>query len=226
MRFITTRICGKCKNKVILEQNDFIYYKNKYYHFDCFKNKLIEKKRNSLSIDSAMQLANQLKYDSDNNVFVIDTIDKSHLYQYLQKTYGIVYMPKFIYQKFSDIFNGTYKNIMNGQGIPPCDLLDMWERKQNFLDKTKVWNESKGKVMESLQLIQYDLAIIMSKYDSYLKWKEAQKIKTIDRERIKNEMNDKIDYGKLGNSSNNINNNDDNNGNNNGINISDILDEI
>jgi hypothetical protein len=41
----------------------------------------------------------------------------------------------FIYQKLNDIFSGNYKGMT--QGIPPYDLLDMWERKQNFLNKTR-----------------------------------------------------------------------------------------
>jgi hypothetical protein len=195
MKFITTRICGQCHDKVILEQNDFIYFKEKYYHPNCFITQLLSKKRNPPTVEIATELANQLKYESANNPIIIDIIDKSHLYQYLQKTYSAVYMPKFIYQKFSDIFNGTYKNIMNGQGIPPCDLLDMWERKQNFLNKTRAWNESKGKVMETLQLIQYDLAIIMSKYDSYLKWKMEQKL--IDEQNKKEREKTNINYNAI-----------------------------
>ena len=61
-------------------------------------------------------------------------------------------------------------------GIPPSDLLDMWKRKIDILNGIAKKNETKGIHMQPDQRLNYDLSILVNKYDSYLRWKEKQRI--------------------------------------------------
>ena len=49
-------------------------------------------------------------------------------------------------------------------------------------------NRKKGKDINGISLVYYDLAILLGKYDAYLKWKEQQKLAQADAEeqRVKN----------------------------------------
>lgn len=67
-------------------------------------------------------------------------------------------------------------------GIPPSDLLDMWQRKIDMLNGIAKKNEVKGIHMQPEQRLSYDLSILINKYDSYLRWKEKQKILEAEKE--------------------------------------------
>lgn len=76
--------------------------------------------------------------------------------------------------------------------VPVEDLWDMWRKKMSFLRKVHEFNTRKGKKIEGAALITYDLAIILSKYDGYLKWKEEQALAKTG----KSEEQVNIDYEK------------------------------
>ena len=69
-----------------------------------------------------------------------------------------------------------YEVITNGKlegmtkPIPPEHMYDMWVQKSNYLDKLNMQNISKGKKIEGYLRVNYDLSVIISKYDDYLKW--------------------------------------------------------
>ena len=67
----------------------------------------------------------------------------------------------------------------------------MWKQKKNYLLKQADYNRKKGNEIDSMGQVYYDLAILLSKYDGYLKWKEQQKIARIEQEKQKN---DSVDY--------------------------------
>ena len=60
--------------------------------------------------------------------------------------------------------------------IPACDLLEMWKKKKTFLTKVYQKNLSENKTFSPENRIYYDLAILINKYNSFLKWKEEQSI--------------------------------------------------
>ncbi len=125
--------------------------------------------------------------------------------------YDITLLPKYFYMQLAKIPKGTYKG--QGKPIPFDDLLDMWERKMPYLNKTYQRNCDKGKRIDGIARIMYDLAILMSKYDSYLEWKsmnETQKTAEIAVART-----EKIDYKNVTNIEENKNND-----------VNDILDDI
>lgn len=82
-------------------------------------------------------------------------------------------IPTTVWQKLGNIYNGTFKGM--SVGIPPSDLLDMWQRKIDMLNGIAKKNEVKGIHMQPEQRLSYDLSILVNKYDSYLRWKEKQK---------------------------------------------------
>jgi hypothetical protein len=202
MEIQTTRKCHLCKEKIVLENDKFVLYKNEeYYHYDCFITFMNDKKRNKLSQEEILELAKKLQLQSNDKIKKI--ISENHLYKYLEKRYELVYTPSFIFVKFNSVFNGTYKNLTE----PVCaeDLLDMWIRKESYLDKTYQWKLSKGESMDGIGRMWYDLAILMSKVSGYRKWKDEQRANE-NKDRIIEEQT-KMDYKLINKYTlNNINN--------------------
>jgi hypothetical protein len=210
-----TRKCKQCKEYINIEQDDFIYYKKRYYHFDCAVNEQLERKNNKLTkekcIDKFIQLQNETKEEIDN------IINREKLYKWLQFTYNAVVLPSYFYIKMDEIFSGIYKGL--SKEIPPEDLLDMWKRKFNELERVNDHNKRKGKLLIGISRINYDLAILLSKYDSYLKWKEEQKLLENEKQNIINEASKpKINYELINKS---IDSNQESS-----TNINDLLDEV
>ncbi len=174
----TIRKCHECHEKIILEKDPFILDKEIYRHYDCFIKYLLNKKRNKVNKDEAIKIADSKKEES--RLLVKSIIAKNHLYQWIQRSYNIVTLPSCFFTKMDAVFNGTYKGM--AIGIPPEDLLDMWERKWKDLCNTYAWNIAKGKIIDDVGRINYDLAIILSKSTSYYKWKEKQKKNNLESE--------------------------------------------
>jgi len=155
----------------VLEVDKFVIYKNnEYYHNDCFI-EIINKKKKKLSQEEISIMIKELQ--EKNKDKIKDIVDKNHLFEYITRKYELIYKPKYIYIKFEQVFNGSYKNL--SESVSPEDLLDMWQRKEGYLDRTNQWKISKGEVMEGLGRMWYDLAIVLSKLSSYRKWKDQQK---------------------------------------------------
>jgi len=194
MEIQTIRKCKLCKENIVLETSKFVPYNgDKYYHYDCFITFMESKKRNNFSQEEIKHLAEELQEQYFNKTKNI--INENHLFKYLQKRYGLVYMPTFIFVKFNSVFDGTYKNL--SEPVNAEDLLDMWIRKESYLDKNYQWKLSKGECMDDIGRMWYDLATLMAKVSSYRKWKMSQVINEITKENIIEEKKSKIDYTKL-----------------------------
>lgn len=207
------RKCSKCKQSIELDKDNVIYCKDKYYHFDCFIELQLNKKRNKLSKEEWIIKAKQIQEETKSILKYI--VDKEKLFKWIQYKYNIVVLPKYFFIKMDSIFNGTYKGL--SKGIPAEDILDMWQRKKKELDRLADNNKRKGKELDKIARVQYDLAIILSKYDSYLEWKEKQKVLELEKTTIAETYN-KIDYKTIHKVVENQNKNNDD--------ISDILDEV
>lgn len=95
---------------------------------------------------------------------------------WLCKEYELSYMPKYMFEIINEIEKGEYKNLI--KPIPFEDLQDMWQRKLPYLKKVHFRNQCAGKEMRDVAWLKYDLAIVLSKYDDYLSWKEKQLLAT------------------------------------------------
>ena len=124
---------------------------------------------------------------------------------WLYEQYNVSFLPKHFFMQLQDVYKGKYKGL--NKPVPVEDLWDMWKRKMPKLLQIYDKNKRMGKDMDGYLRIRYDLAIILSKYDNYLQWKEEQKqanaeaqeqsTQTIDYNRITvKSKNDKIDKKK------------------------------
>ena len=87
-----------------------------------------------------------------------------------------------------------------------------------YLLKLHDKNKRSGKDMDGMCRIYYDMSVVLAKYDSYLKWKEEQKLAQVEEK----DKAESIDI-RLDKITNLISNNDNNS---NTLDIDSILDEI
>ncbi len=131
---------------------------------------------------------------------------------WLYRQYEVSFLPKYFFMNLDKVYKGTYKNLT--KPVPVDDLWDMWQRKMPYLLKVYDKNKRSGKIMEGVSRINYDLAIVLSKYDSYLAWKDQQMQALAQNE---SNTSQSIDYKKMASSP--IRKNSE-------IDINEIIDEI
>ena len=196
------RKCGCCGEYLYINKNnidDAIYYDKKTYHSSCFIN-ICKKRSANKRVDISEKwnwVYNHIKsIKNDTYLHFIDLIEKDEVYQFIKEAYDLTIIPTTVWQKLSNIYEGTFKGM--SVGIPPSDLLDMWKRKIDMLNGIAKKNETKGIHMQPDQRLNYDLSILVNKYDSYLRWKEKQRILEAEKEteKTQNIVSQSIGYTK------------------------------
>ena len=193
---IITRKCSICKNPIYINDTNedfFITLKNKtksYTHTNCYIKKQTTKKRSPKTVEECQKYIEQCRQNTE--VTEKKKNAKNELYEFLFDMYDISYFPQYFYIKMDSVYKGTMKNL--NKPVPPEDLLDMWKQKRNYLDKVAEQNRKKGNEILGVNRVNYDLAILLSKYDSYLKWKEQQKIAIAELDESKKRSIEKIEY--------------------------------
>ncbi len=185
------RKCSCCEEYFYINNEnieDAIYYDKKTYHSSCFINicnKRSKMKREDVSQKWTWVLNNleHIREESFNHLSL--AITKEDVFNFIKDAYDVTIIPTTVWQKLGDIYNGTFKGMTIG--IPPKHLLDMWKRKIDMLNGIANRNSTKGITMNVNQRINYDLSILVNKYDSYLKWLEKQKILEAEKEIEKSE---------------------------------------
>ena len=185
------RKCSCCGEDFYISKDnidDAIYYDKKTYHSSCFINicnKRSQMKREDVSQKWTWVLnhLDSIKQESYEHLKL--AVVKENVFNFIKDAYDITIIPTTVWQKLSNIYNGTFKGMT--YGIPPEHLLDMWERKIDMLNGIANRNNTKGITMNVDQRINYDLSVLVNKYDSYLKWLEKQKILEAEKEIEKNE---------------------------------------
>jgi hypothetical protein len=218
-------VCDKPKTKTIkLETDKFIFYNNSYFHYDCFIKLQMKKKKNGveLTYDQAKDLADKMVIKTSQSEVINSLIDRDRLTYWIYENYNLTVLPVLFFQKIKQINDGTFSTRVNTP-ISYYDLLQMFKKMKTYLDKVNNNNERKGKKIDSVGRINYDLAIVINNYDDYLKWKQKQKAEEIENTETKNDIISK----------NNININTitslqrkNNQKESEEINIADILDEV
>lgn len=229
-----TRKCNACKKLIDISEmssDDYffrIYGKTKqYFHSECYIEQQMNRKRNPMTREECLTYISERKSENvEQNIEKkkeqkINAV-KDQLYDFIADMYDISFFPTFFYIKMNTVYKGTYKGLK--KSVPPEDLLDMWEQKKNYLLKVYERNRTQGKEMEGLQRVYYDLAILLSKYDSYLNWKDKQKIAQSDIRERENRTNDFISQKII--SQNKPNNPNSHTVGNKEIDINSILDDI
>ena len=202
------RKCGCCGEYLYINKNnidDAIYYDKKTYHSSCFIN-MCEKRSANKRVDISQKwkwIYNHIELiKNDTYSHLMNSIEKDEVFQFIKDAYDLTIVPTTVWQKLSNIYDGTFKGMSTG--IPPSDLLDMWRRKIDMLNGIAKKNEVKGIHMQPDQRLNYDLTILVNKYDSYLKWKEKQKILQTEKEteKTQNIVSQSIGYMKNTNQDN------------------------
>lgn len=216
---IKCAICGCNITKKVISHKIPNGKRNRTLCGDCydkyFNANLNEDELNQMFLDiiklkskSKKQTNTCKKRDTDN--------PQGRFITYIQETYDINSFNNYEYIKFAKIVNGTYKNMK--EGISYEDLLLMFQKQYNNLNKIYMSNIAKGnKFTDGKSRFNYDLAIIINKYDSFKKWKQKQEIlKAEIKEKQQQENEVKIDYKNIKTENNSKDE----------IDISDILDDI
>lgn len=185
------RKCSCCGEDFYINNEnieDAIYYDKKTYHSSCFINicnKRSKMKREDVSQKWIWVLKNLEHIREESFKHLSLAITKESVFDFIKNAYDVTIIPTTVWQKLGNIYNGTFKGMTFG--IPPEHLLDMWKRKIDMLNGIANRNSTKGIKMNVDQRINYDLSILVNKYDSYLKWLEKQKILEAEKEIEKNE---------------------------------------
>lgn len=195
-------ICGYCKEQIDVENEDestfFFIMKDrnrKCFHCDCFIDYYTSKKRRQpLTVEECNKKINEYrKFEIENE----NSIEKKEsarnlLFNYIADMYDLSYIPPYFYSKLSNVFNGKYKGL--SKPVPPEDLLDMWQQKRNYLLKNAEFQRRHDKNIDGISRVWYDLSILLSRYDSYLAWKEQQKLALAEAEEKKKEHIEFVEY--------------------------------
>lgn len=200
--------CYCCSEEMELEQNDanVLIYKQHYYHKNCFVNwcnekKTVARKNASANIEkyvdaattAVQELFEKKKCDSSSIAILQKQAEKrisdwfigSDLCAFIRNEYDITEVP---WTRIKEVIDGT--SYRTETPIPAEDLLDMWERKIDVLRKANQKKLSKQGADDKVtpeMLIGYDMTILVNKYNSYLNWKEKQKILAAEKEHEKTE---------------------------------------
>lgn len=176
--------CPHCKNEIVLEDDEVLYYgteKNKnFYHRDCLIDKMTSRKRGKLLPENIDSFVNEIIRETINMKNFV--IDKERLERWIHEHYGIVVLPKYFIAKLEKIYDGFYEGIT--EPISPKDILDMWNRQVKYgnLAKIRANNIRRGIKLDGIDLINYELAVLLNKYDSYKKWKRKVAMNKARRE--------------------------------------------
>lgn len=204
----TTRKCKICGKSFNILKNDFVrfrqgcceigcyvsYFKEKGYTDTIIQDKLdvlLKESREEIRLFKEKELEVDKKKVKSKQREINRKENTSSFLKYISETYMIEVFPKYIFSKLAEINRGTFKGM--NKGIPYEDLLDMFKRKQKDLDRINLNNSRKGNIIEGIGRFNYDLAIVINKYDDYLRWKNNQRIKAAEVEKIKEDFKSSSD---------------------------------
>lgn len=199
MSKVVIRKCKACDAAIEIDPDnvcDLVYFKKVYYHESCFRELAIKRssRKNSLpdwkeALDDNLR---QVKKDAD---YMINYgVGHDALYDHIVEHYDVVIVPPGSKRLMEDVVGGEYKG--KSKPIPYRDFAQCWIELQNDLDKIYSYNKQNGKQMTVGQRMNYDLAIVVSRYPDWKKTKEKRKAEVIEQQN-KAKENIKIDYSKI-----------------------------
>jgi hypothetical protein len=201
---VILRKCGGCSETIEINRNsiaDVLYYKNKYYHSQCFC-EIAEKRsktKRSTAVEWQTALDNLCELEADTKKMLEIAWVKDDLNEWLLSNYDIAAVPSRFWQIVADLERGIYK----GKKCKPVTmetLLGAWkwgQRKLNSINRSNKMKKS-GPQSDDAR-ISYDLAILVQKVPIFLDYQEKQKAAEMERQRTLKEVM-KIDYSKIASS--------------------------
>lgn len=175
-----SRKCACCKETIPLDENSIgkvVRYDKKHYHKNCFADLCLKRmgSNNAKSKERYTKAYKQMdQFIEETDEIIKAAIIKDKIYRHILNAYGIQIVPNSIFVKLERVYQADIKGMTIG--IPPEHLLDMWITKQKYLDKVYQRNIQLGKEMTEVQRVNYDISILVGKYNDYLKYLEKSKI--------------------------------------------------
>lgn len=158
---------------------EYVIYENKVWCVSCL---VAERTKPSVKHDRWLpiktEIDREIKKLQEHTEPILDSyIARTNFYSYLEKHYNVLYFPKSFFEKMTSIFNGTYNGLKTS--IAPSDLLDMFYQRQQDLDNNAriKWKNNQP---TPINRINYDLAVLMSRYGAYIEWKRLKKVERED----------------------------------------------
>lgn len=198
---IITRKCAKCKGDIEINRNNItnvLQFQGKYYHYGCFEELAAQRAESNRGNPAQWKeaLENIWELEAETKKMLEHFWAKDDLNVWLLDNYDITMIPTRFWQVIADLEIGKYKN-KRCKPIPIKNLYDCWKWGQVHLDKISVNNRMnhKGPANDTDRL-RYDLAILVTKYPSFLKHKS--KMAAIAATNSTEQKQPKIDYSTLG----------------------------
>ena len=216
---IVTRKCAKCKGEIKINKNRItgvIQFQGKYYHYDCFEHMATQKTSSKRGKPKMWQeaLDNIWTIEDKTKQLLTHIIAKDDLNTWLLDHYDISVVPTRFWQIIADLEMGKYKG-KKCKPISTKSLYDCWQWGQINLNKIAVNNKMNHQGPHNdVDRLRYDLAILITKYPSFLKHKS--KMAVIESANSFKQEQPTIDYSSLSNNNNTSCDND----------ILDLIDEI
>lgn len=168
------RKCAMCNGIIQIDKNNTnkaIQYKNKFYHYDCFR-KLCDEKIASPRTSKQWQEVKQQIDDlvAQTTKEQADNVVRDELNRWIMARYNLSCMSKRLYEKLASVNNGTYNGL--AYAISWVELLDEWKY---YWDEICAVLSGKELVYEAA--VNYSIAILLSKnaeYREMLKRREAE----------------------------------------------------
>lgn len=159
------------------ENDSYIKYKDKYYHTDCFiemeteKNKLTRRE-----IDEV--IASYLVYQDEE--FKVK-LSREKFFNWIKQHYQINLPPYFV-MRIDDIAKGKDKKVFGK--ITYEELYEMYTMMINYLAKQILGKQFK----DTSHRMNYELAIVLSKYENYRNYKDKLDNQNKEEIKIKEQM--------------------------------------
>ena len=201
MSEIITRKCAKCKGEIEIEKDNIssvLQFQDKYYHSDCFISMAEEKAASKRGKPQMWQdaLDRVWELEAETKKMLEHYFARDELNAWLLENYDVVTVPNYFWQLVADLERGLYKR-QKCKPVSVTMLCPMWRWGQKRLDKIAVNNRTnrKGPSNDSDRL-RYDLAILLSHMNDYLKYTTRTKEETVEVA-AKVENAKKFDYEKI-----------------------------
>ena len=118
---------------------------------------------------------------------------KSEFIKWIYEIYDTNYLSRYFLNELEGVLQGTYKNLKHA--IPLNDLWELWQKSITELRKIHENKKRQGDEISLSSQPLYDLAIVVSKYEDFLREKEKNRRIQAERESYLNNI--QIDYKKL-----------------------------
>lgn len=118
---------------------------------------------------------------------------KSEFIKWIYEIYDTNYLSRYFLNELEGVLQGTYKNLK--RAIPLNDLWELWKKSVTELRKIHDNKKRQGDEISLGSQPLYDLAIVVSKYEDFLRDKEKNRRIQAERESYLNNI--QIDYKKL-----------------------------